>query len=390
MKIYSDIVEIPTLSGGGVTGFTGAESTDSPNNTVYADSLTASAASTNADACFIPKGTGAILAQIPDSTATGGNKRGTYAVDLQRVRNAATQVASGAQATISGGGRNTASGLYNTVSGGYNSTASGDYATVSGGLTNSAAAYGTVGGGTANAASGGYSTIAGGFTGTASTTACTIGGGSSNTASGAYATVSGGYVNTASGAHAVVSGGDTNTASGSVGTVSGGKSNSATGTYSWIPGGFNAVTRGLTGAYAYSSSARAAQGDAQVIGQPVRRTTSDATPVSLSTGGAAPAATTVMVIPDGAVMMCRAMGVAKTPTITDSIGFVVEASVCRTGSTTTLLSTPVTTIHGANGLALNATIVVDNTTNESVEIQVTGAAATTIYWVGELHCVQVL
>jgi len=126
-----------------------------------------------------------------------------------------------------------------------------------------------------------------------------------------------------------------------------------------------------------------------VISQQVRRTTTDATPVSLATNGT-PAATTVMVIPDGAVMMCTATVAAKpSASITDGVGFVVEASFYRSGSTTALLSTPVSTAHGTNALALNATLVANNTI-ESAEIEVTGAAATTIYWVGELKCVQVL
>ena len=42
-----------------------------------------------------PKGTGAITAQVPDGTVAGGNARGTYAIDLQFSRSAATQVVSG-------------------------------------------------------------------------------------------------------------------------------------------------------------------------------------------------------------------------------------------------------------------------------------------------------
>jgi hypothetical protein len=81
--------------GGGLTGFTAAESTTAPNATVYVDSLTASAASTNADVAFVAKGTGATLAQVPTSTIAGGNKRGSNATDWQKERTAATQVASG-------------------------------------------------------------------------------------------------------------------------------------------------------------------------------------------------------------------------------------------------------------------------------------------------------
>ena len=73
-------LNLPDFSGGGgLTNFTEAESTASPNATVSVDSLTAAAAATNADVALVAKGTGATLAQVPDGTSAGGNKRGTYA-----------------------------------------------------------------------------------------------------------------------------------------------------------------------------------------------------------------------------------------------------------------------------------------------------------------------
>jgi len=66
------------------------------------------------------------LSAIPDGTATGGNKRGTQAVDLQLVRSSAGQVASGNNATISGGLNNTASGARTAIPGGSNLTLSGN------------------------------------------------------------------------------------------------------------------------------------------------------------------------------------------------------------------------------------------------------------------------
>lgn len=107
-----------------------------------------------------PKGNGAITAHVPDGTATGGNNRGTQAVDLQLARSSATEVVTGAnsfaagrQNTIGSGGVNSAAfgsensltgtsgfvaGASNTVSGGYSAavgrlnTASGEYSSVSG------------------------------------------------------------------------------------------------------------------------------------------------------------------------------------------------------------------------------------------------------------------
>ena len=75
----------------------------------------------------MPKGNGAITAQVPDGTVAGGNARGRYAVDLQMFRIANTQVASGHNSTVAGGWSNTASGAYSTVAGGWGNTASGEY-----------------------------------------------------------------------------------------------------------------------------------------------------------------------------------------------------------------------------------------------------------------------
>jgi hypothetical protein len=74
-----------------------------------------------------PLGAGYIAAQIPDGTSTGGNQRGSNAVDLQTSRAIATQVASGSSSVISGGLRNTASGDNSAIPGGRENVTSGDY-----------------------------------------------------------------------------------------------------------------------------------------------------------------------------------------------------------------------------------------------------------------------
>lgn len=136
-----------------LANFTAAISTTAPNDTTSAASLTATGAATNIDAVFAPKGSGAVLADVPDNAASGGNKRGINAVDLQTVRSAATMVASGAGAVISGGLSNTSSNQYTTVSGGSNNTASGTFTSVIGGVSNTASVQGsTVLGGRYNTA----------------------------------------------------------------------------------------------------------------------------------------------------------------------------------------------------------------------------------------------
>jgi hypothetical protein len=92
----------------------------------------------NVDFVIQPKGTGAILAQQPDGTATGGNKRGEYAVDFQMIRSASTNVASGDNSVICGGSLNTASGPSSTVIGGWYNSAIGGCSNIIGGYNNTA------------------------------------------------------------------------------------------------------------------------------------------------------------------------------------------------------------------------------------------------------------
>lgn len=192
-----------------LTNFTEAINTAAPNATVPVASLTATNAATDVDAAFIPKGAGAILAAIPDNLASGGNKRGQYAVDLQMSRLAASQVAGGDVSVISGGQFNTASAYAATVSGGMYNTAGGYAATVSGGRDNTANGdYSTISGGLTNVASGLRSTISGGTGHTASSDYATVSGGRSNTATANFATVSGGDGNNAQGEHSVIVGGE--------------------------------------------------------------------------------------------------------------------------------------------------------------------------------------
>jgi len=140
----------PPAGGGGIGGSTGATDnavlradgtggstlqdsgwvvpdiyTASPNATVNHLSMQATGATTNVSVSIVPKGTGSFSLAVPDGTTTGGNVRGTNAIDLQTTRTAATQVASGTRSVVIGA-RNTASGT-DAVAVGYLSVASGVY-----------------------------------------------------------------------------------------------------------------------------------------------------------------------------------------------------------------------------------------------------------------------
>lgn len=72
------------FAGGGLTYFTEAQNTTTPNATVPVDSLTAVTGTTNGDFALLPKGTGAfIVGHIPDGTSTNGGKRGAGAVEIR-------------------------------------------------------------------------------------------------------------------------------------------------------------------------------------------------------------------------------------------------------------------------------------------------------------------
>jgi hypothetical protein len=236
-----------TPSAGSLTNFTESNYTF---NTKTGVKLLATNAAEDVDVVLQPKGIGGILAQQPDGALAGGNNRGTNAVDLQMLRTANTQVASGDYSTVGGGQQNTASGDYSTVGGGQQNTASYPYATLGGGNINTASGhYSTLGGGFTNSANGTYSTLGGGRTNVASGFLSTLGGGLFNIASATKSIVAGGEGNIASGELSTIGGGSTNTASSNSSTVGGGIFNTASGDFSAVGGGF---TNTAGGSYSFT------------------------------------------------------------------------------------------------------------------------------------------
>lgn len=106
----------------GVSGFATGLSTTSPNatnNVVYLRPSSAGAV------VFSPKGSGAFTLRIPDATATGGDVRGSYAVDLTTSGSASTDVASGSY-SVAIGSVAKAAGSY-SVGAGYGAKVDSDY-----------------------------------------------------------------------------------------------------------------------------------------------------------------------------------------------------------------------------------------------------------------------
>lgn len=210
--------------GGGITGFTSQISTAAPNATVNVSQLLVAVSTTNGDIALQPKGTGAMLAQIPDSTTTGGDKRGQYAVDFQRGR--------------STNSARVASGTYSVIVGGYNNRAANNYDIVVGGTGNQASGSGCfIGGGDSHVASGGSCTIPGGQGNQATANYAVVSGGQQNFAQGTHSVVSGGYQNYATTTYAFVGGGNLNYANALAATVGGGYQCYAQSQYSTVAGG---------------------------------------------------------------------------------------------------------------------------------------------------------
>ena len=90
----------------GIEHLTASRSVDAPNATVPVHAMTPSGAESNVDVVIKPKGTGGVALAVADSAATGGNKRGLRAVDLQIFRNLADEVAASDDSAIIGGRAN--------------------------------------------------------------------------------------------------------------------------------------------------------------------------------------------------------------------------------------------------------------------------------------------
>lgn len=377
----------------------------------------------NADIALVAKGTGATLAQVPDGTIAGGNKRGQYATDWQKERHIPGAIASGNYSTIGGGGLNTSSGTYGTVAGGYGSIASSIYATVGGGQSNSASgSSAVVAGGNSNSATNSSATVCGGQINNATATFSFIGGGGSNTASSSYSFVGGGQSNNAqTNTHATVCGGSGNTASGQYAFVGGGQNLSATATNSTVCGGQNNTSSGAyafvgggqvnftSAAYSFISGGRRGNGrsitgyhvfpacsipvaDASGVSQSalllLGRQTTDATATVLASDASAAGTTNQVILPNNAAYSFSGEVIAGVTAAGDTARWTINGAIKRgaNAASTAMVGTPtVTMTHFDAGAATWVAAVTADTTNGGIAVTVTGAAATTIRWVCKIN-----
>lgn len=370
--------------GSSLTNFTEALNTASPNATVPVVSLTATNAATNVDIAYVPKGTGGLSAHVADGTTTGGNKRGTNAVDLQTTRSGATQVASGANAVIGGGSGNTASGQRSFVGGGINNSASAGNDVIVGGNGNtSTGVQNFIGAGSSNSAAGQHNTISGGQSGTIpSASWCVIGGGQSNaiTGTGDYRSHLGGAANTSP--------------TGVTGcSTTGGRENVVNGDYSIALGGYRSQGRQIYGAVHHANGYFASNGDAQWSNYLFRARTTAASAADMTADGAAVSISNAMVLNGG--QQCwfgKIMLVARNTGNGEMAAWEANVMLRRTNTAATIaiVGTPTFTLIAADSSlsSLTAPNIYVNTTVGGGVISVTGLASTTIDWVARVNTVE--
>ena len=336
------------------------------------------AALVNADVAIVAKGTGATLAQVPDGTVLGGNKRGIYATDWQKVRGDRTYVASGNYSTIGGGWENVASGQDSVIAGGR--------------FNNAGATRAAIAGGEFNVASSQYSFIGGGQSNTAQTSSyATVCGGANNTASGTYSFVGGGQLNTASASNAVVSGGSSNTASATSAAVIGGDSNTANAIVSTVLGGFYGTTRNIEGNCvipACNAPIAPGAGRTQSALLLLGRQTTDATATVLTSNTFAASTTNQVILPNNSAYSFSVEVIAGRTGGGDTARWTINGAIKRGAGagTTAMVGTPtVTMTHNDAGAAAWVVNVTADTTNGGISVTVTGAASTTIRWVTKLN-----
>jgi hypothetical protein len=348
---------------------------------------------TNADIALVAKGTGATLAQVPDGTAAGGDKRGTGATDWQKSRASSTRVASAAYSTIGGGQSNTASGQYSTVAGGDNCTAAGSQSAICGGSSNfTNATQAAICGGLSNTTSSSYSFVGGGQTNSAQTsTYATVCGGNGSTASGGSSFVGGGASNAASGSTAIVCGGNTNTASGTGSTVCGGRQNTANSDYSFIGGGRRGTARSIAG-YQVFPACDVPIADAVGVSQSalllLGRQTTDATATVLTSNTSAASTTNQVILPNNSAYSFSGEVIAGVTGGGNAARWTIDGAIKRganAASTAMVGTATVTMTHFDAGAATWVVAVTADTTNGGIAVTVTGAAATTIRWVCKIN-----
>lgn len=330
-----------SAGGGSLTNWTEAVNTSTPNATVPVVSFVPNNAATNVDVAINPKGTGAFTLDVADNATTGGNKRGTNAIDLQTTRSAAAQVASGAASVVIGS-NNTANAT-NAVAIGSSCSATGSNS-LAVGSTSSATGNGAVAVGSSATAGGMNSLATSGGTASADYALCH---GANCTADGQYGLVTGRY----------------------------------------------AQARAVYGATARTAFLLAVAGDAQSQEYVLMSDTTDATPEAMTTNNAAAAASNQVVLPNTSAYMVTGEVVARQNSTGDCKSWTFSALIKRgaNAASTALVGTPtVTSPYADAGASAWALAITANTTTGSLAVGITGEASKSIKWAAQVRSIEVV
>jgi hypothetical protein len=323
-----------TLAAAAVAGIGYGFSHSGGNSTQSNAALIATSGDTNTAVVVTPKGTGAIIAgPTPDGTATGGNSRGTSAVDLQISRTAATQVASGSYSFVAGQGN----------------TASNNYAIALGNNVNVSANF-------ASAGIGQNITISGVF----------------GSVLGSNATLSGTQ---------------------SIGL---GSFHSITGSYSAALGQ-NISDKGRTRTIVFSvgdfGNNQTADGDSQTVFTHLRAATASTSAATLTADGAAAGSTNILNLANNSAMRLTIDVIGRDTTNGNTGGWKIEAVIKRgaNAAATALVGTPVGAVIGLDSgwASQTAPTLTADTTNGGLTLSVTPITTNACRWVARVLAVEV-
>ena len=333
---------------------------------------------TNSALVLSPKGTGAfIVGPKPDGTATGGNARGNYAIDLQLIRASSSAVASGLN-SIAIGRNCTATSAGNNDSNtysiaiGHTTSATGNQST-SIGFGNTSSSTQSIAIGTSNQATAAQSVCIGNGSIASGTGAVAIGGSGILAQNANYTTAIGGQSNNSYGAHSGIFSGSSNQCSGSHAAVFSGATSHASATHSVLFG--PNVLSDRRGMFAHGGGQFAAQGDAQRARFVLRNKTTTNAAVELFLDGSA----TRLTIPSGKTIGGTIQIAGASSGGEEAVHYIRQFLIRNRGGTTALIGsiqTVGTDIESTGLSACSVTLTADDT-NDSLKVEVEGPAALT-------------
>jgi hypothetical protein len=321
--------------------------TASPNNTVNFTCLKPTGGTTNVGLALVPKGTGAFTLAVPDGTTTGGNARGTNAVDLQSFRSDASHVASG-QSSVTIGVQNAATASESMAIG---------RLCVASGLQSCAMGIQSISSG-ANAVAIGYQVTASG-----------------------QGAVSLGWVSVASGQYSFAAGRE-NTASGSY-AVSIGSFSTASGDFSHTFGLSAVASR--HGMIASAAGTFAAAGDAQAVRFVLRNKTTNNTATTLFLNGSS----TRLTVTSGTIIFADVLISGVKSDGSAAACYKRKVAIKNVAGTTSLIGSVETIGTDIEDNASTDVSITADDTNDALQINVTGITGETWRWVAVVEGLEI-